>query len=155
MKTIKFKPNPGQVDYTKVRWAPVINCVVTYKKKILIIQRSKNSNFYPTYWNGISGFLDDKKSLKQKVREELKEEIGISEKEIKSIQLGEIFDQEAPQYKKTWIVHPVLVKIKTDKIKLNWEAQDYKWVSLKDAKKFQLLPGFEKVLEKISLLIKK
>jgi len=73
----------------------------------------------------------------------------------KSIQLGEIFDQEAPQYKKTWIVHPVLVKIKTDKIKLNWEAQDYKWVSLKDAKKFKLLPGFEKVLEKISLLIKK
>jgi hypothetical protein len=45
-----------------------------------------------------------------------------------------------------------LVKIKADKIKLNWEAQDYKWVSLKDAKKFKLLPGFKEVLDKISLL---
>jgi isopentenyldiphosphate isomerase len=154
MKKIRFKPKPGQIDYTKARWVPVINCVLNYKGKILIVQRSENSNFYLNYWNGISGFLDDKKSLEQKVKEELKEELGISEKEIKSIQLGEIFHQEALQYKKTWIVHPVLVKVRTDKIKLNWEAKDYKWIRLRDAKKLKLLPGFEKVLEKISLIKK-
>ena len=151
MKKIKFKPKPGQIDYTEVHWVPVINCVLNYKGKVLVVQRSENLAFYPSYWNGISGFLDDKKTLKQKVKEELKEELGIGGKEIKSICVGEIFHQEALGYKKTWIVHPVLVKVRTDKVKLNWEAKDYKWIRLRDAKKLKLLPGFEKVLEKISL----
>jgi len=153
MKKIKFKPKPGQIDYTKARWAPVINCVVYYQGKILLVQRSKNLNFYPNYWNGVSGFLDDKKSLVQKAEEELKEELGIAKKQIKSLTMGEIFHQEAPKYKKTWIVHPILVEMKSDKIKLNWETQDCKWTRLKDAKRMKLMPGFEKVLEKISKII--
>lgn len=148
MKNIRFKPKLGQIDYTNIYWAPVINCVLYYKGKILIVRRSKNLNFYPGYWNGISGFLDDAKSLKCKVEEELKEELGINKKQIKKIEIGEIFHQKAPKYKKTWIVHPVLVKIKTDKLELNWEAGDYKWTKLKDAKKLKLMPGFKKVLEK-------
>jgi len=145
-----FKPKPGQVDFTNVRWAPVINCVLKYKNKILIVQRSKELNFYPDYWNGISGFLDDKRSLKEKVTDEIREELGLSKNNISKIILGEIFHQEEPKYQKTWIVHPVLVRINTDKIKLDWEAQDYKWISFKEAKKLKLLPGFEKVLENLS-----
>jgi len=37
----KFKPKPGQIDFTHARWSPVINCVVKYKNKILIAQRNK------------------------------------------------------------------------------------------------------------------
>lgn len=147
----KFKPKPGQVDFTNVRWAPVINCVLKYRGKILIVRRNRRMNLYPGYWNGISGFLDDKKSIKEKVEGELREELSIHKKNIISIKLGKIFDQEAPKYKKTWIVHPVLVKINTDKIKLDWEAEDYKWVSPGDAKKFKLLPGFDLVIKNLNL----
>lgn len=145
----KFKPKSGQIDYTKARWAPVINCVVKYKDKILVVQRSSELNFYPGYWNGISGFLDDKRGLKEKVRDELKEEAGISKKDIISIHLGKIFHQEALKYKKTWIVHPVLVEVKTDKIKLDWEAKNYKWIRFNEVRKLKLLPGFDEVLEKL------
>jgi ADP-ribose pyrophosphatase YjhB (NUDIX family) len=107
MKKPLFKPKLGQLDYTNARWAPVINCVVKYGNKLLVVQRSKELNFYPGYWNGVSGFLDDKRSLRQKVYDELREELGISKAKIKKIQIGEIFDQEEPKYKKTWIVHPV------------------------------------------------
>lgn len=62
----KFKPKPGQVDYTNTKRAPVINCVVKY--------------------------------------------------------MG------------------------TDTIQLDWEAQNYKWISVAEVKSFDLLPGFEKVL---------
>ena len=102
---------------------------------------------YPGHWNGISGFLDDNKSLKEKVWEELKEEVGLSKKHIVSINPGTVFDQEEPKYKKTWIVHPVLVKVNTDKIKLDWEAQNYKWLKLAEVKKLKLLPGFDQVLK--------
>lgn len=144
-----FKPKSGQIDFTNARWAPVINCLVKYQDKILVVRRSKELNFYPGYWNGISGFLDDRKSLKEKVAEEISEELGLPKNKIKQISLGEIFDQEEPKYKKTWIVHPVLVEVTTDKIKLDWEAMDYQWLLPKEIRKLKLLPGFDHVLEKL------
>ena len=147
MNTSNFIPKPGQVDFTNIRYCSVINCVVQYGEKFLIVERSENLRLYPGYWNGISGFLDDDKSREEKVKDELREELGIGDDDIASIRFGEIFDQEAPEYEKTWIVHPVLVVIKTDKITLDQEAQQYKWVELKDLEKYKLLPGFDKVVE--------
>jgi isopentenyldiphosphate isomerase len=148
----KFKPKPGQVDFSNARFAPVINCVLKCKNKILIVQRSKDLNFYPEFWNGISGFLDDLQTLKQKVEGEIKEELGIAKKDIISIKFGSIFHQEAPKYKKTWIVHPILVEVETDKIKLDWEAQDYKWIKFQEIKNFKLLPGFDEVVKRVKNL---
>lgn len=145
----RFKPKPGQTDFTNIRWAPVLNCVLEFKGKVLLVQRSSEMRLYPRYWNGISGFLDDNKSLREKVSQELREELGLSVRNILSISLGSIFDVEAPKYGKTWIVHPVLVKVNTDKVKLDWEAAKYRWVTLKEARKMKLLPSFDRVLDEI------
>ena len=154
-KPPKFKAKPGQMDYSKARWCPVVNCVLGHEGKILLVQRSKELPFYPGYWNGISGFLDDQKSLQEKVGEELREELGIGAKQIKKITLGEIFDQEASKYNKTWIVHPILVDVSTDKVKLDWEAKNFAWVTLAKARKMKLLPGFEVVLAKLEKFLNK
>lgn len=147
MKEKKFKPKPGQVDFTNIRWAPVINCVLKYKNNILIVQRSAEMRLYPSYWNGISGFLDDNKSLEEKVSQELKEETGLSKDNIISIEYGQIFEQDEPKYNKTWIVHPILVTVNTDNIELDWEAKTFQWIKPNEAFKLNLLPGFDKVLE--------
>ena len=149
MTRSKFIPKPKQIDYTDAHWAPVINCVVKYKDKVLIVQRSSDLNFYPNYWNGVSGFLDNKQSIEEKVKEELKEELGISSDKIEKIHLGDIFHQEAPEYSKTWIVHPILVEVSTNEMVFDWEAQNHKWIDAKEASNFQLLPGFDTVLEKL------
>ena len=83
MRKPTFKPQPGQIDYTNARWAPVINCVLKYGNKLLVVQRSKELNFYPGYWNGVSGFLDDQRSLSQKISDELNEELGIPKSKIR------------------------------------------------------------------------
>ncbi|MDE1970793.1 MAG: NUDIX domain-containing protein [Patescibacteria group bacterium] len=148
-----FIPQPGQVDFSHARWAPVINCVVTHKGRILLVQRSKELRLYPGYWNGISGFLDDQRSLIQKVKDEICEETGIARAKIKNIKFGRIFDAEAPKYKKTWIVHPVLVEVASDAITLDWEAEKYRWVTLQEAKTLKLLPSFKDVLEAVKPLL--
>jgi isopentenyldiphosphate isomerase len=146
----KFKPKKGKIDFTKIRWAPIINCIVQYKGKILVVERTKDRQFYPNYWNGISGFLDDNQNLKEKVYEELREEVGLLRKNIISIFAGPVFDQEALEYKKTWIVHPVLVKVNTDKIKIdNIEARNYKWIRPEEIKGLKLLPGFDLVFNSL------
>jgi ADP-ribose pyrophosphatase YjhB (NUDIX family) len=147
VKIKKFKPKPGQIDYTNIRYAPVINCVVRRGRKILIVKRNPKMKLYPGHWNGISGFLDDNRGIVEKVKEELKEELGIMPRNIINIRLGGIFEQEEPKYKKTWIVHPVLVKIGAVAVQLDWEADGYKWVDVKNAFGFKLLPGFDRVLK--------
>jgi ADP-ribose pyrophosphatase YjhB (NUDIX family) len=103
----KFIPKPGQVDYTNIRWAPVINCVLKNRNKILLVQRSKDLEYYPGYWTGISGFLDTNDSLSDIVYTEIEEELGFNREDVTKITAGDIFEQEEPKYKKTWIVHPV------------------------------------------------
>jgi len=149
----QFIPKEGQVDFTNIRWCPVVNCLVRYGDKFLLMQRSENLRLYPGCWNGVSGFLDDKKDLNEKVEEELREELGIQKMDILSIRLGEIFDQEAKEYGKTWIVHPILVEVSTDKIVTDWEAQKYVWILWDDFKEHELMPGFDRVLEKLSKII--
>lgn len=150
----KFKPRPGQVDYTNARFAPVINCVVRHRGKILLVERSRTLNFYPGYWNGISGFLDDRRSLEEKVKDELREELGISQRHVRKITLGKIFHQEAPRYGKTWIVHPILVDVTTNKVKLDWEAERFQWVTPREAERLRLLPGCNRVLQTLSSWIR-
>lgn len=145
-KQPKFIPKPGQVDFTDIRYCPVMNCVVKYGRKILVVQRSSGMRLYPGYWNGISGFLDDKRGFEEKVRDEIGEELGLKKKDILTIKMGGIFHQEAPKYKKTWIVHPVLVGVDTDQVTLDWEAEQYRWILPKEARKLKLLPGFDQIL---------
>ena len=143
----KFIPRPGQTDFTDIRWAPVINCVLRYGDEILLMERSKDLKLNPGCWSGISGFLDDNKSLEEKVLEEIREEVGISKEQVISIKPGKIFDEDDPKYKKTWIVHPVLVEVNTDKVQTDWEAQNYRWVTLAEAWKMDYMSGFDKVLK--------
>ena len=143
----KFTPKLGQIDYTNVRYAPVINVLVTYHGKILMVQRSSELRLYPNYWHVVSGFLDDDQSVEDKTYEELHEELGLAKTDVTSLQLGHVLLQEAPEYKKTWLVVPVLARIKTEKFQLDWEAQRAQWFEVGELKKLKLLPDLDEVLK--------
>lgn len=143
------KPKPGQIDFTKARWCPVVNIVVKYRGKILIVRRSRGMRLYSGEWNGISGYLDDKKSMEEKVKEELRDELWIKARDIASIRVGGIFDVDDPRIGKTWVVHPVLATVKTDKIRLDWEAEEHRWIRPREVKKFKTVKGFRMVLARL------
>lgn len=147
MNEPKFIPKPGQVDYTDIRYCPVINCVIRYGDEILLEKRSESMRLYPGYWSGVSGFLDDNGPIEEKAHEELREEFGITRNQVASIERGQVLVQEAPDYGKTWIVFPLRVTL-TEKItpKTNWEVAATKWLSPAAAQSLSLLPGFEQVL---------
>ena len=58
-----FVPRPGQVGYTHIRYAPVLNAVVVCLGKVLLLQRSSGMRSYPNHWCGVSGYLDDDRSV--------------------------------------------------------------------------------------------
>ena len=141
-----FEPQPGQKDFTNEKQAPIVNCVVQCGNRILVVRRNSRMMFYPGLWSGISGFLDNGRGVEEKVREEIQEELSIGERNIIEIIEGTVFTQEDMKYGKTWIVHPVLVKVSADTIVPNWEIEDYKWIDPEEVESFELVPGFEKVV---------
>ncbi|HET7827522.1 MAG TPA: NUDIX domain-containing protein [Candidatus Saccharimonadales bacterium] len=143
----KFIPKPGQVDFTNVRYAPVINTVVVNGDEILLLRRSKDLRLYPAYWNGISGFLDDKKAIEQKVSEEFLEELGVEESQFKILKTGRPFLQEAPEYKKTWLVVPVHVGMASQEFKLDWESQEARWFKFHQLNSIKLMPGYQNLIK--------
>lgn len=149
-----FIPREGQIDYTNIRRAPVINCIVMNKGKILLVHRSPNMRLYPNIWSGVSGFLDEPaKTVEEKVREELHEELGVRDEDILSIrEAPATIEVSAPEYDKVWIVRPALVELATRDVRLDWEAQDCAWVSPDEARAHDhLVPGFTKLLDAFAL----
>lgn len=147
MSEPKFIPKPGQTDFTNIRYAPVINALVVHGGKILLVKRSDVLKFYPGYWHCIAGFLDDSQSIEDKTREELREELGLAAGDIASIERGVPRIFEAPEYGKTYLTVPVLVHVKTDAFRLDWEASCAAWFAPAEAKKLNLIPGFIDILD--------
>ena len=142
-----FIPKDGQVDYTNIRYAPVLNTIVVNNDKILLVQRSSGMRLYPGYWSGVSGFLDDDRDIESKVYEELAEELSIGRDDVLAITRGQPFIQEAPEYSKTWLVIPVRAEIRVVNVTTDWEAQKAQWFGPAELEDLQLLPGFSEVLK--------
>jgi len=140
-KEPKFIPKPGQVDYTNIRYTPTVNTIVMYKGKILAVRRPAGMRLYPNYWDWVCGFLDDNKSIEDKVLEELEEELGLEKKDVVKFKRGQVIIDEAPQYNRTWLIIPVLAEVKTNKLKLNWEASRADWFTPQELKKLDFVPG--------------
>jgi 8-oxo-dGTP pyrophosphatase MutT (NUDIX family) len=142
-----FIPKSGQVDFTNIRWCPVVNCICFYGEEFLLLKRSATMRLYPGYYNGVAGFTDDHKSLYEKVFEELEEEVGLARADIISTELRGVFTQDAPEIGKTWVVHAVKVELAHSNIVTDWESESYIWTNKTEVQKLNILPGLPQVLD--------
>lgn len=143
----------GRINYSGSDKAPVLTCFVKYKDKILLLKRSDKVRTYQGLWNTVAGYLDEFKSLEEKAREELQEELGITADMIKKIKLGEPYEFSDKKINKTWIIFPVLVELNKEPIiKLDWEHTEYKWINLVDLKKFDIVPNLDETLIRVNNL---
>jgi len=129
-------------DYTHARSAPVLAIYVIYKDKVLIARRSEQHFTYQGLWSCIAGFVDDEKSLEEKVRFEIVEELGLDDGDIKFLKQGETYLFLDEELDREWIRHLYLVEVTNPNIKLNWEHTEYAWIDPKDLKDYKTTPGF-------------
>lgn len=129
-----------------------ITAIITRAGKYLIIRRSMSKKRFPGMWTVPGGKLEtsDYTSLPRDTKEywynvlektlsrEVKEEVGI---EIKNVQyvtsLATVHKDGAPS-----LVISCLADYKSGRIKLQEEeSDDFAWVSLKEAQKYDLIDG--------------
>lgn len=130
----------------------VITAIVVNKGKYLITQRSKQKKRFPGMWTVPGGHLEtsdyekwpkDTKNywynvLERTLKREVKEEIGIKIKNIEYVtSLATVHKDGAPS-----LVISCMADYESGKVKLQkGETDDFKWVTLKEAKKYDLIDG--------------
>ena len=122
--------------------------------ELLILKRSSKVSTYKGLWAGISGYVEENEMPYQTAIKEIKEEVRIDEKDIVFIkELGPISFKDTYNGKQYhWNIFIFLFKTeKKDKIHIDWEHSEYRWVPPSHVEKYDTVPHFKDVVSELLL----
>ena len=95
----------------------VVTCFLESNGEILILRRSEYVGSYQGRWAGVSGYIET--TADEQALVEIKEETGLSGKDLKLIKEGKPLPIKDEGLGIKWVVHPYLFQIKDQgKIKI-------------------------------------
>jgi 8-oxo-dGTP pyrophosphatase MutT (NUDIX family) len=120
----------------------IVTVFLEWKGRYVIMHRADSMPTYPKKWSAISGHIEEGEDVIQAGLRELSEETGISKNQIEVMKTSKRILVPAPEYKKLWVINPMLVRLKKEhKIKLDSENTEFRWVTPDEMKEFDLVPS--------------
>jgi hypothetical protein len=127
----------------------VVTCFLEHSRKILILRRSSKVGTYRRSWAGVSGYIETN-DIDQAFTE-IRQETQLYQKDLKLIKKGKPLEVIDKNLNRKWIVHPFLFHVKApDKIKIDWEHTESRWIKPSELKKFDTVPGLAKALARVN-----
>lgn len=120
----------------------VVSCFIIKDNKILILKRSDRVRTFKGKWATVSGYIEEYEKPYETAIKEIEEEIDLKKEEVEFVREGNLI-----YVNEEWVVHPYLFKVNTDKIKLDWEHVDYKWIKPEELKNYDTVPKLKEALE--------
>ena len=130
-------------QYPKV----TVGCfILNDQKEILLVKSYK----WPGHWVVMGGHIELGETIVDTVVREAKEEVGLDIKNIRYLtSIAFERDDGIPT-----IIVSLYANSDGSKIKLSPELSEHKWVSLKEAKKYDLIAGIYEELEMLDKVLK-
>jgi len=126
----------------------VVSCFLESDSEILILRRSGQVGSYQGRWAGVSGYIET--TADEQALTEIEEETSLSGDDIKLIRKGKPLTVEDDKLGVKWVVHPYLFHIKDrDKIKIDWEHKEARWIQPKDIDNFETVPKLKETLARV------
>lgn len=114
--------------------------VINSDKKILILRRGETAPWMPGRYCLPGGRVEPDEDCTYAASRELSEEAGISYPVDNLDTINIVYSKD---YTKTvWIAH-----VNSDKVVLNWEHDDYAWVSSQESSYYDLVPGLNTTIK--------
>jgi len=127
----------------------VVTCFLEHGGKILILRRSNKVGTYRRSWAGVSGYMETS-DIRQALTE-ISEETELYKNDLKLVRKGEPLEVIDRSLNRKWIVHPFLFHVKApEKIKIDWEHTEVKWIKPRELAKFETVPGLDKALARVT-----
>jgi PncC family amidohydrolase len=126
----------------------VVTCFLEHGGRILILRRSGKVGTYRRSWAGVSGYIETNDI--DQAYTEISEETDIYKKDLKLMKKGEPMEVIDKDLNRKWIVHPFLFHVKApDKVKIDWEHTEAKWIKPSELKKYDTVPGLARALARV------
>jgi 8-oxo-dGTP diphosphatase len=126
----------------------VVTCFLESENEILILRRSERVGSYQGRWAGVSGYIET--SADEQALIEIEEETSLSPEEVELTRKGKPLAVEDKKLGVRWVVHPYLFHIEDrNKIKMDWEHKEARWIVPKDITKFETVPKLKETLDRV------
>lgn len=137
----------GTLELPFVVGKVVTTVVVRNQGKILILKRSSRVSTFREHWAGVSGsLLPDETAADAAVRE-LREETGMDKgTKPQMIQTEPVYARDGGII---WKVYPFLIDVDSDKVKIDWEHDEYKWILPAELENYQTVPRLGEVVRSL------
>ena len=126
--------------------------LINDEKKLLILKRSNRVRTYKGMWGGVAGYIEENEKPYQTAFKEIKEEVGLENEDVELLNyLDPIsFTDFYEGIRYDWEIFSFLFKIKkNNKIKIDWEHSEYRWIAPSQIKKFDTVPHFKEIVSKL------
>jgi predicted aconitase with swiveling domain/8-oxo-dGTP pyrophosphatase MutT (NUDIX family) len=134
----------GTLELPSVVGKVVVTVIAKREGKILILKRSEKVGTYRGHWAGISGSLLPGESASQAASRELREETGGGlMHSLPMVQSEPVYARDGDIL---WKIHPFLTEVDSDKIKTDWEHDEYRWIAPGELDRYQTVPRLGEVV---------
>ena len=128
----------------------VVTSFLLYNSLILILKRSSHVKTMKGRWAGVSGYIEGEEDPLDRALKEISEEVGLEKESLILIKRGEPVDSlDTIRKDVVWVVTPFLFRVNSPQIQIDWEHEDYRWVSVDEIKDFETIPGLTKTLKRV------
>ena len=130
----------------------VTSLIVNKKGELLILKRSEKVRTYNGFWAGVSGYIEKDEEPYDTAIKEIREEVGLDKKDITFIKKhGPVEIRDIHREKKyNWRIFIFVFKTeKNDKINIDWEHSEYRWIAPTEIGKYETVPHLKEVVEKL------
>jgi len=126
----------------------VVSCFLESDGEILILRRSGQVGTYQGRWAGVSGYIET--TADEQALTEIEEETSLSKDDLELIRKGKPLTVKDDKLRVKWVVHPYLFHIKDrDKIKIDWEHKEARWIQPRDIDNFETVPKLKETLARV------
>lgn len=109
---------------------------------------------YKGLWGVVAGYIEPSEEPLDTALKEIREEVRLENDDIQLITTGQpihiIDDSEAERYE--WAIHPFIFRVKKkEKIQIDWEHSEYRWISPPRITQYQTVPHLQETVRQYLL----
>jgi len=130
----------------------VVTCILEHGGKILLFKRSNLVGTYRGLWGGVAGYVEELEDPYDTAVKEIRQEAGIGVDALELVRIGDPieFSDTYDGRRYDWIVYPFLFHIESKElVRVDWEHEEYRWVTPSEVKKFDTVPGLDDVVAQL------